>query len=43
VVADGHDLGGGAGWGQAIFSYNHSTEYIDAVFSAASAYADRTH
>jgi membrane-bound lytic murein transglycosylase B len=43
LCADGHDLGSGAGWGQAIFSYNHSAEYIDSVFSAASAYADRTH
>ncbi|RJS45304.1 lytic transglycosylase domain-containing protein [Nocardioides cavernaquae] len=42
LCADGHDLGSGAGWGAAIFSYNHSTEYVDSVFSAASAYADRT-
>lgn len=42
LCADGQDLGTGSGWSRAIFSYNHSTEYIASVHAAASVYAERT-
>jgi membrane-bound lytic murein transglycosylase B len=42
LCADGHDLTSGAGWADAVFSYNHSQAYIDDVYAAASAYAERT-
>lgn len=42
LCADGHDLTSGAGWADAVFSYNHSQRYIDEVYAAATAYAERT-
>ena len=42
LCADGHDVRSGAGWADAIFSYNHAQSYVDSVYDAASAYADRT-
>ena len=42
LCADGHDLTSGAGWADAVFSYNHDQSYIDSVYSAATAYAERT-
>jgi membrane-bound lytic murein transglycosylase B len=42
LCADGHDLTTGAGWTDAVFSYNHAQSYVDAVYAAASAYAERT-
>lgn len=42
LCADGHDLTTGQGWADAVFSYNHAQEYIDAVHAAATSYADRT-
>ncbi len=42
LCADGHDLASGAGWADAVFSYNHSQSYIDDVYAAATAYAERT-
>jgi membrane-bound lytic murein transglycosylase B len=42
LCADGHDLTTGQGWADAVFSYNHAQEYIDAVHTAATAYAQRT-
>ncbi|NHC22897.1 lytic transglycosylase domain-containing protein [Nocardioides sp. IC4_145] len=42
LCADGHDLTTGAGWSAAVFSYNHSEEYVAAVHAAATAYAERT-
>ncbi|GAA4378131.1 lytic transglycosylase domain-containing protein [Nocardioides caricicola] len=42
LCADGHDLTSGQGWADAVFSYNHAQEYIDAVHTAATAYAERT-
>ncbi|GAA1166197.1 lytic transglycosylase domain-containing protein [Nocardioides aquiterrae] len=42
LCADGHDLTSGAGWAEAIFSYNHAQSYVDSVYAAAKAYADRT-
>jgi len=42
LCADGHDLTTGAGWADAVFGYNHARAYVDAVYSAATAYADRT-
>jgi len=42
LCADGHDLETGQGWADAVFAYNHAQSYVDAVYSAASAYADRT-
>ncbi|MBZ5739727.1 lytic transglycosylase domain-containing protein [Nocardioides mangrovi] len=42
LCADGHDLASGAGWADAIFSYNHDQSYVDDVYAAASAYAERT-
>lgn len=42
LCADGNDLSSGTGWGAAVFSYNHAQVYVDAVYAAASAYANRT-
>lgn len=42
LCADGHDLTSGSGWADAVFSYNHSQTYIDDVYAAATAYAERT-
>lgn len=42
LCADGHDLETGQGWADAVFSYNHAQSYVDAVYAAASAYAERT-
>jgi membrane-bound lytic murein transglycosylase B len=42
LCADGHDLATGSGWADAIFSYNHAQSYVDSVYAAASAYAERT-
>lgn len=42
LCADGHDLSTGSGWADAVFSYNHAQSYVDAVHTAATAYADRT-
>jgi len=42
LCADGYDLTTGQGWADAVFSYNHAQAYIDAVHTAATAYADRT-
>jgi membrane-bound lytic murein transglycosylase B len=39
---DGYDMSTGAGWGQAVFAYNHAQEYIDAVYAAAQTYVERT-
>ena len=41
LCADGHDLTTGAGWADAVFGYNHAQSYVDAVYAAASSYADR--
>ena len=42
LCADGHDLTTGAGWADAVFGYNHAQSYVDAVYAAASPYAERT-
>lgn len=42
LCADGHDLSTGSGWADAVFSYNHAQSYVDSVYAAATAYADRT-
>ncbi|MGB0099585.1 MAG: lytic transglycosylase domain-containing protein [Nocardioides sp.] len=42
LCADGHDLTTGAGWADAVFSYNHEQTYVDSVYAAAKDYADRT-
>jgi hypothetical protein len=42
LCADGYDLTSGPGWSAAVFAYNHARVYVDAVYAAASAYADRT-
>lgn len=42
LCADGYDLTTGSGWAQAVFSYNHAQEYVDAVYAAATAYDERT-
>jgi membrane-bound lytic murein transglycosylase B len=41
LCASGQDLTTAAGWTAAIRSYNHSDDYVRAVYAAASAYADR--
>ncbi|MGA8116675.1 MAG: lytic murein transglycosylase, partial [Actinocatenispora sp.] len=38
LCANGHDLGTGAGWWQAIHSYNNLDKYASDVFAAADAY-----
>ena len=42
LCASGADLATGAGWSEAVFSYNHSSAYVRSVYDAAQAYADRT-
>lgn len=42
LCADGYDLTSGSGWADAIFSYNHAQAYVDSVYAAATAYAERT-
>ena len=42
LCADGHDLTTGAGWADAVFSYNHDQSYVDDVYAAATAYSERT-
>jgi membrane-bound lytic murein transglycosylase B len=42
LCASGGDLSTASGWSAAIFSYNHSDDYVHAVYDAAKAYADRT-
>jgi len=41
LCAGGYDLTSGEGWADAVFSYNHAQSYIDSVYAAATAYADR--
>ncbi|WP_239460012.1 lytic transglycosylase domain-containing protein [Nocardioides daejeonensis] len=41
LCASGRDLTTGDGWRAAVLSYNRSLEYADAVFRAATTYADR--
>ncbi|ANH36807.1 hypothetical protein I601_0354 [Nocardioides dokdonensis FR1436] len=41
LCAGGRDLAAGDGWADAVLSYNHSDEYVAAVHSAASSYAER--
>ncbi|HJQ06261.1 MAG TPA: lytic transglycosylase domain-containing protein [Nocardioides sp.] len=42
LCADGYDLATSSGWAQAIFSYNHSQDYVNQVYAAAVAYDQRT-
>jgi hypothetical protein len=42
LCASGQDLATGSGWSAAIFSYNHSQDYVDQVYAAATAYDERT-
>ncbi|GAB3865278.1 hypothetical protein GCM10028801_35510 [Nocardioides maradonensis] len=42
LCADGYDLANSSGWAQAIFSYNHSQDYVNQVDAAAIAYDQRT-
>lgn len=42
LCSSGGDLSTGSGWSAAVFSYNHSDDYVRAVYAAAKAYADRT-
>jgi membrane-bound lytic murein transglycosylase B len=42
LCSSGGDLATGSGWSAAIFSYNHSDDYVRAVYDAAKTYADRT-
>lgn len=39
---DDHDLTSAQGWADAVFSYNHAQEYVDAVYAAASDYGSRS-
>jgi hypothetical protein len=41
LCASGEDLATGAGWSAAIRSYNHSDDYVRAVYAASAAYTDR--
>jgi membrane-bound lytic murein transglycosylase B len=41
LCASGGDLSTGDGWSAAIYSYNHSADYVRAVYDAAQAYAAR--
>jgi membrane-bound lytic murein transglycosylase B len=38
----GGDMRTAAGWTAAVLSYNHSTDYVNAVYSASKAFADRS-
>jgi hypothetical protein len=42
LCADGYDLSTGSGWAQAIYSYNHSQDYVNDVYAAATVYDQRT-
>jgi membrane-bound lytic murein transglycosylase B len=42
LCAGGYDLSTASGWSAAVFSYNHSDDYVRSVYDAAKAYADRT-
>lgn len=42
LCASGRPLDTGDAWSAAVFSYNHSDDYVRSVYSAASAYAART-
>jgi membrane-bound lytic murein transglycosylase B len=42
LCASGDDLSTGPGWTAAVLSYNHSDDYVRAVYDAATAYAERT-
>jgi membrane-bound lytic murein transglycosylase B len=42
LCASGADLATGPGWSAAVFSYNHSDDYVLAVYSAAQTYAQRS-
>jgi membrane-bound lytic murein transglycosylase B len=42
LCASGGDLSTGPGWSAAVLSYNHSDDYLRAVYDAARAYAERT-
>ncbi len=41
LCAAGDDLQTGVGWEKAVLAYNHSGEYADAVYAAATLYASR--
>ncbi|HWU22939.1 MAG TPA: lytic transglycosylase domain-containing protein [Nocardioides sp.] len=42
LCADGYDLATSSGWADAVFSYNHSQDYVNQVYAAAVAYDGRT-
>jgi len=42
LCASGADLASGQGWTDAVLSYNHSDDYLRAVYDAATDYAART-
>jgi hypothetical protein len=42
LCGTGYDVTSGEGWSQAVFAYNHSAEYVNAVYAAAAAYGERT-
>jgi membrane-bound lytic murein transglycosylase B len=42
LCATDQDLATASGWASAVFSYNHSQDYVDAVYAAASTYDQRT-
>lgn len=42
LCASGRDLSTASGWSAAIFSYNHSDDYVRSVYAAAESYAART-
>jgi membrane-bound lytic murein transglycosylase B len=42
LCSSGGDLATGTDWSAAVFSYNHSADYVRAVYAAARTYADRT-
>ena len=42
LCADGGDLATAAGWSAAVLGYNHSDDYVRAVYDAARTYAART-
>jgi hypothetical protein len=41
LCASGGDLTTGSGWSAAVYSYNHSADYVRAVYDAAQTYASR--
>lgn len=42
LCADGDDLSTASGWAAAVFSYNHSQDYVNAVYAAATSYDERS-